>query len=483
MQALPIFGCFLSILLVLIPSLDCKTTFVKKQTLPFSRIQTPTQTSTREYEICDEKEWNIFVYMAGQNDLFFAIDQNLAQLMSVSFGSLCNIIVQVDKFGTRDVVRAHIKNGVMSPYWRASDATAFERSKNPRLYNSGAVENFIDFLQTGMTRFKAKKQCVVIWDHGSGCFDPLKWRSPICRPDEEIISQTPTRGMAFNDTYNYYLSNQDLTYAFETISRTILDNQKIAMLCFDICHGGQLELAAQVNHVVGYIVASEEVELASGWNYAKAFGKLTTEVRSEIELGGDVVKAYKETYLSSADYTLALYDLSSKPEGKSITYFELLTQSIDALALALQALLRCPEKKFIEKLITDVRTKKNLFCEFYDNEYIDLHLFLLNLQNNLRQLLNQKNFRYDYPDSTVMVQEAIALCLASLELLYKVVPIYTAGIAFMGNPIRARGMSITFPLRSLHWSYTQTAFAQKTHWFDFVKECGIKRSQNSPCIF
>jgi|GEM_PF-3400674 len=483
MQALPIFGCFLSILLVLIPSLDCKTTLLKKQTLPLSRIQTPAQNATREYETFDEKEWNIFVYMAGQNDLFFAIDQNLEQLMSVSFGSLCNIIVQIDKFGTRDVIRARIKNGALSTYWRASDTPASERSRNPRLYNSGAVENFIDFLQTGMAQFKAKKQCVVIWDHGSGCFDPLKWRSLICRPNEEIISGATTRGMAFNDTYNYYLSNQDLTYALETISRTALNNKKIAMLGLDICHGGQVEIAAQVNHVVDYIVASEEVELASGWNYAKAFAKVTTQVRCPSELGNDIVTAYKDTYISSVDYTLALYDLSSSPEGQNTTYFELLTQSIDSLALTLQALLRCPEKKIIGPVITDVRMKKNLFCEFYDNEYIDLHLFLLNLQNNLRLLLNQKNFRYDYPSSTIMVQQAITLCLTSLELLYKVVPLYTAGIAFMGNPIRARGMSITFPLRSLHWSYTQTAFAQKTHWFDFVKECGAKRSASSPCIF
>jgi hypothetical protein len=120
MQALPIFGCFLSILLVLVPSLDCKTTFVKKQTLPLS----PTQNPTRENELSEAKEWNIFVYMAGQNDLFFAIDQNLAQLMSISFGSLCNIIVQVDKFGTRDVIRARIKNGIISPYWRASHTSA-----------------------------------------------------------------------------------------------------------------------------------------------------------------------------------------------------------------------------------------------------------------------------------------------------------------------------------------------------------------------
>jgi hypothetical protein len=483
MQALPIFGCFLSILLVLVPSLDCKTTFVKKQTLPLSRLQTPTQNPTRENELSEAKEWNIFVYMAGQNDLFFAIDQNLAQLMSISFGSLCNIIVQVDKFGTRDVIRARIKNGIISPYWRASDTSASERNKNPRLYNSGAVENFIDFLQTGMAQFKAKKQCVVIWDHGSGCFDPLKWRTLICSPDEKVLSGATTRGMAFNDTYNYYLSNQDLTYALETISRTALNNKKIAMLGLDICHGGQVEIAAQVNHVVDYIVASEEVELASGWDYAKAFAKLTTQVRSASELGNDIVAAYKETYLSSVDYTLALYDLSSTPEGQSTTYFELLMQSIDSLALALQALLRCPEKKILGTVITDVRTKKNLFCEFYDNEYIDLHLFLLNLQNNLRQVLNQKNFRYDHPNSTVMAQEAITLCLSSLELLYKVVPLYTAGIAFMGNPIRARGMSITFPLRSLHWSYTQTAFAQKTHWFDFVKECSTRRSLSSPCIF
>jgi hypothetical protein len=465
-------------LLVLIPALECKTSFPKKPSFPIPRIQTPTPTvrsTTTELSELEEKEWNIFVYMAGQNDLYFAIDQNIAQLMSISFNPLCNIIVQVDKFGTRDVTRALLRNGSSSVYWRASQASIAERNKNPHLYNSGAVENFIDFLSTGITQFKAKKQCIIVWDHGSGCFDPLKFRSTPQLFFNEQETEPITRGMAFNDTYNYYLSNQDLTHALEAISRTLLNNKKIDLLGLDICHGGQIEIAAQVHHVVDYIVASEEVELASGWNYAKAFGKAMTHPRTASELGADIVAAYRETYVSSIDYTLALYDLSTKADEQGPTYFESLLQKIDALALTLHALLRCPEKKLVGTAVTDVRVKKNLFCEFYDNEYIDLNLFLVSLQNNLRQLLNQKNFRYDHPESATIIQDAIALCVSAIDLIYKVVPVHTEGIAFMGNPIRARGMSITFPRKSLHWSYGQTNFAQQTHWFDFVKECSAKR--------
>ncbi len=476
MQTLPIIGCFLSMLLVFTSSLSCKTTFHKKPTFPVSRIQAPASIdrSIANQQPSEEKEWNVFVYIAGQNDLFFAVDQNVAQLINISFGSLCNIIVQIDKFGTRDVTRSLMCNGTISTYWRASTVPQAERNKNPRLYYSGAVENFVDFLQTGMATFKAKKQCVVIWDHGSGCFDPLKWRTQSRITADTVHPECITRGMAFNDTYNYYLSNQDLTYAFETISRTVLNDKKLDLLGLDICHGGQIEIAAQVSHVVDYIVASEETELSSGWNYTKAFGKLTREIRTPYELANDIIAAYRETYISSIDYTLALYDLSTKPEGCNETYFELLTQKIDALSLLLKTLLQCSEKKIIGPVITDVRTRRNLYCEFYDNEYIDLHLFLVSLQNNLRQLLNQKNFRYDYPNTAVIIQDTIALSIQAIDLLYKVVPVYTAGIAFMKHPIHARGMSITFPLRHLHWSYEQTNFAHTTHWFDFVKECKVK---------
>jgi hypothetical protein len=380
-------------------------------------------------------------------------------------------VVQVDKFGTHDVTRALLRNGVSTVYWRASDTPAIERNRNPKLYNSGAVENFINFLETGMAQFKAKKQCVVVWDHGSGCFDPLKWRAAPYIFSDELDASTPRRGMAFNDTYNYYLSNQDLTHALQTVSRSVLNNKKIDILGLDICHGGQIEIAAQVNNLVDIIIASEEVELAYGWNYAKAFAAVTTRIRTPYELGCDIITAYKETYSSSIDYTLALYDLSAKPEGQALSYFDQLTQKIDTLSVILQKLLYRPEKKLISRVIGDVRTKKNLFCEFYDNEYIDLHLFLVSLQNNLRQLLNQKNFRFDHPETAEMIQEAITICVTAIDLIYKVIPVYTSGIAFMGNPIKARGMSITFPLRQLHWSYLQTTFAAQTHWFDFIKEC------------
>jgi len=436
---------------------------------PVSRIINPNQKPATEPQFRDIngiKEWNIFVYIAGNNNLHRFLEANIQQAMSIGSNDKINIIIQVDKLGTREITRSLVQKGALTTYWRSSSVAQSERNARPELYNSGSVQNFTDFLQTGMQRFKARKQCIIIWNHGSGAIDPSGWRHI------QGTSLIPnTRGVAFNDTYGYYLSNQDLTQALTTVSRTCLNGDPIDILGLDVCCCGQIEIAAQVKGVVSYVVASQEVEIAYGWNYNRTFSRVSKEIRTPLEFATDIVLAYREEYMNTLpDYTLAVYDLTSKPQDSQQTFFELLELHLSDIADKLITLLKGPQTGLVRQIISDARKKKNQSCDFYFNEYIDLHLFLMSIQNGLRQALNLNNFRINYPDTTKKMQDAVNRCVQALELLYKVVPCYTAGPAFSGNPMLSRGISISFPLRSIHPSLHKTAFAQKTRWMPFLKE-------------
>lgn len=424
--------------------------------------QTP-NTSPQKRDNGPLKEWSVLVYIAANNDLHSFADANVKQLMALGSNELINLVMQIDKFGTRDVVRALITKGSTDIYWKASNASPAQRAAQPEFYNSGSTVNFVDFLQTAIQKFPAKKYCVIVWDHGSGLFDPLQWRT--------FAGGRETRGVAFNDTYNYYLSNTDVTTALRTVCQTSLNGKPIDVLGLDTCVSAQIEIASQVKGLVRYMVASQESEIAYGWNYTKCFARASKEARSPYEFCTDIIDAYKDEYARMLpDYTLAVYDLDTRESNQQRTFFEALEEEINALSTQLVALLQTPQSKLIKQLLADIRKRKNLSCEFYSSEYIDLNLFLMSLQNSLRQALNVSDFKKQYTEATKMVQECIAHCLQALDLINKVIPYWVSGPAFSGNPVKARGISITFPPKTLYSAYAKTAFFQNNQWYPFLKK-------------
>ena len=317
-----------------------------------------------------------------------------------------------------------------------------------------------------MQRFPAKHNAVIIWNHGAGSYDPTQWRQLMINPENQ-----PLKGMAFNDNYNYYLSNQDLTDGLRTVCENALQGKPFAFLGLDICHGGQLEIASQAKKYINYMVASQETEIAYGWNYIRTLGRVSQEKRSELECVTDFITAYRDEYINfMPDYTLSVFDMTTKNPATDITYFEELENSLHIMSTSLINLLRSSQRNIIRSIVSDTRYKKTLCCDFYSGEYIDLHLFLLSLQAGLRQVLNLYDFRNQYPTIATHIQECMNACTRSIDLLYKVIPVYTCGVAFAGNPIRARGISIAFPSRVIHSSYAKTIFAKNNNWFVFLKE-------------
>jgi len=406
------------------------------------------------------KEWNIFVYIAGNNDLYSFIDANLRQMAAIGSNQSINIIVQVDKFGTQDVTRALVKKEGNQVYWRASNALPAERNAHPEIYNSGSVVNFIDFIETGMQMFPAQKQAIIIWNHGSGLWDPNVWR-------RFIWHSRAQRGMAFNDNYGFFLSNQDLTTAFTHITQNCLNGRPVDVLGLDICHGAQLETAQQLNGLINYMVASQESILASGWNYTKVLSRVSQGNRSPIEFCSDMVEAYRDTYRMTPDYTLSVLDMQTQLSGSNTTLFTALINNLDTLSGMLVGLLSGQQRAAVKQLIASTRKKA---CEFYDSEYIDLHLFILGLQTSIRAALKSNDFRNRYPEAAGQLQSCLTQSMAVLDLIYKVIPYYVAGVAFSGNPISARGVSIAYPTRVIQPSYAKTRFFRETKWHPLLRE-------------
>src|SRR3990172_3930570 len=112
------------------------------------------------------KEWNFMVYMCNNNNLNREGVKNFQQMTSVGSTQLMNILLQMDKFGEKEITRFYIeKDNPVNTETQSNTATSF----------SGTSANLIDFTRWATTRYPSKKTCLVLWNHGAGIKDPHIW--------------------------------------------------------------------------------------------------------------------------------------------------------------------------------------------------------------------------------------------------------------------------------------------------------------------
>ena len=248
------------------------------------------------------KPWNWMVYMCNNNNLHRYGVQNLRQMVSVGSSAHINILLQMDHFGEKEISRFYIeKNNAVISQNIANSFTSY----------SGTPQNLIDFAKWGITNYPSQKHCLVLWNHGAGIKDPSIWGRMMIRWRDELYNFNPTsgllelnrkiklpkeesgtpkeRGIAFNDTAEEYLTNQDLKTCLETIKDTLLGGNKLDILAMDACHMSMIEVASQVKHGAKYMVASAEVEPGSGYNYHTVLNPFATSSCNEKELATHIV--------------------------------------------------------------------------------------------------------------------------------------------------------------------------------------------------
>ena len=148
-------------------------------------------------------------------------------------------------------------------------------------------------LACGYEKFPARRYALLLWDHGAG----------------------PLLGVCFDERYTDETGMDGLT--LEEISAALADSpfarEKLEWIGFDACLMASLETACMAAPYARYMIASQETEPATGWDYA--FLTALAQDASGAETGRRVADSYMASLGDSlAAATLSCVDLSRMAE-------------------------------------------------------------------------------------------------------------------------------------------------------------------------
>lgn len=425
-------------------------------------------------------DWTVLVYVQARNNLSNFAYKNFTDMATIGSGENLNVLVQWYQPDQKGIWRYKIEKGKMVlDTCLASDADGTKTS------------DLVESMKWAVNKCPAKKYSLILWNHGLGIIDP-KWGNQ--RPwkgsgssrfsiDQSVLSDNPRiqieglttstdymvpscdfkststllglsqeedlshRAILFNEQSKTYMNNQSLSQALSEIKTNVLNNNKIDLLGMDACLMAMLEVGYQTMPYAKYLVASQEVELANGWNYS-AFLKGLSEKFDECNAAKVIVKSYEHFYKDKIQfYTQSAMDLASIPLVKS---------SIDSLVQNLK--ISFASNKDVTR---DVILRARRSCvQFSASSYIDLHSFCVELEKHL-----------DAPDIKNKIKyRGIEGLKSSLSYTKKMIEQSVIAYAVGKNLSKARGLSIYFPVSHIDESYQYTDFARDCGWHDFLKE-------------
>ena len=168
----------------------------------------------------------------------------------------------------------------------------------------GEGRTLTSFLRFGAERFPAENYALILWDHGGGPLEGVCW--------DELFA----------------MNHMPLPELGDAIASAGL-GKKLSWIGFDACLMSSMEVAVGLADTAEYMIASEEKEPATGWNYSFLRGMTGEEPAGEI--GRKIVDAYFEGQEESGQtLTLACTNLAEAAEaaGKLGDYFEDLRSEI-----------------------------------------------------------------------------------------------------------------------------------------------------------
>lgn len=266
---------------------------------------TPTPSSTpEEQEPTDE--WTVMIYMCGSDleSRLGAASKNLNEIKSTGQTEKVNILIQTGgakKWRTDGIDAAATDRYLLT----GNELELLSRSSVRQ--NFGEPETLSDFLKYGLANYPAKKNMLIMWNHGGGSL----------------------KGVCFDENYSY----DGLTLA--EISQAFIDadiSKKLDIVGFDACVMATVDTALTLSPFADYMLASEEIEPSGGWNYTGLLDILKTQPATEAQpLGTAVCNSYfaKSTANNKNNFvTLSLVNLAET--DAVISAFNALSEDITA---------------------------------------------------------------------------------------------------------------------------------------------------------
>lgn len=235
--------------------------------------------------------WAIYWYLCGSdlesNGGFATSD--LMEMMEVALPENVRVVIQTGgaKTWQNNVVDADI----LQRYVYDSEGLTLVDELPPA--SMGDAATLTDFLRYCKQNYPAEKTAVLFWNHGGGSVS----------------------GAAFDERYSYdSLTLDEMQTAFGRVWEADENNPPLELVGFDTCLMATVDVAGTFAGTARYLVASEEVEPANGWDYIGWLGALAADPAMDGAALGEVIcDAYYagcQAVGTHSNATLSLTDLT-----------------------------------------------------------------------------------------------------------------------------------------------------------------------------
>jgi hypothetical protein len=370
-----------------------------------------------------EAEWTILFVMQGDNNLSSAMYKNIKTLKKIGSTPDVNLLVQWDEPLSKTTWRYKIDQNKL-----VDDASL------PQEMGADPESELVDAARWAFTNYKAKKQALILWNHGSGVLDEARgWEK--------------MRGILYDFSSRKCLTNTGLLHAMQKIKQDVLNNKALDFFGMDACLMAMVEVAYQIKDFATLLVASENIEYTPGWDYKTIIRQLINNApRFEgRHLADLVVKSFRKFNIKrNSNYTQSAIMLDQIPALKD---------NLNAFALACLG----QQDALLKKYVAQARTA----CAEFDNgNFMDLYDFYQKCIT-----ICTANRR------TAIYPQIVALAADGCALIDQAIAVHTKGSTYRN----VRGLSIYFPRgKELHASYNGTLFAQETVWPLFLQNFQVQ---------
>lgn len=223
--------------------------------------------------------YTLMVYMCGsslETNGGYAT-KNVSEMLSADIPENTKVIIQTGgakKWRAYDISQSH-----SSRYEIRNGELVLIEQHAP--VNMGLSSSLEDFLIWGEEKYPAEHRSVIFWDHGNGSI------KGVCN-DEQF----------FHDS----LSLPEIQSAFAKVYEK--SGRKYEFVGFDACLMATYDTACILEPYANYMIASEELEPSTGWDYKVLLSNLGTD-----HFYNDVLNSYAEKQSKKATYTLSVINL------------------------------------------------------------------------------------------------------------------------------------------------------------------------------
>lgn len=240
--------------------------------LPWAQADTPVTTT-------------VMVYMCGSNleSQYGLATHDINEMIQARFTPrITNVVLMTG--GSSDWVSDKF-DPEQSGIYQLRGSSPVPLAEGPSL-NMGQSDTLSYFLNTAYEKCPADRYILIFWNHGGG----------------------PIKGVCWDE--NYGKDSLMIPELIQGLENSPFAERKLDLIGFDACLMGSVETAWQLSDYAHYMVASEETEPGSGWNYSFLKGM-------EYDVSpADTARRIVDLYIDSADpaqgyhMTLSCIDLN-----------------------------------------------------------------------------------------------------------------------------------------------------------------------------